>query len=64
MFEIPETEATGRVAEIYDDIRQTLDMSMVNTIWRSLALKEEVFRVGLVFFKADLSKRLCPTLRI
>ena len=42
MFEIPETEATGRVAEIYDDIRQTLDMSMVNTIWRSLALKEEV----------------------
>ena len=42
MFEIPEIEATGRVAEIYDDIRQTLDMSMVNTIWRSLALKEEV----------------------
>ena len=42
MFEILETEATGRVAEIYDDIRQTLDMSMVNTIWRSLALKEEV----------------------
>ena len=42
MFEIPETEATGRVAEIYEDIRQTLDMSMVNTIWRSLALKEEV----------------------
>ena len=42
MFEIPETEATGRIAEIYDDIRQTLDMSMVNTIWRSLALKEEV----------------------
>ena len=35
-------EATGKVAEIYDDIRQTLDMSMVNTIWRNLALQEEV----------------------
>ena len=42
MFEIPETEATGRVAEIYDDIRQILNMSMVNMIWRSLALPEEV----------------------
>ena len=42
MIEIPETEATGKVAEIYDDIRQTLDMSMVNTIWRNLALQEEV----------------------
>jgi len=42
MIEIPEIEATGRVAEIYDDIRKTLDMSMVNTIWRNLALEEEV----------------------
>ena len=42
MIEIPEIEATGRVAEIYDDIRTTLDMSMVNTIWRNLALNEEV----------------------
>ena len=42
MIEIPETEATGKIAEIYDDIRQTLDMSMVNTIWRNLALQEEV----------------------
>ena len=42
MIEIPETEAAGKVAEIYDDIRQTLDMSMVNTIWRNLALQEEV----------------------
>ena len=42
MIEIPEKEATGKVAKIYDDIRETLDMSMVNTIWRNLALKEEV----------------------
>ena len=42
MIEIPEAEATGKVAEIYDDIRQTLDMSMVNTIWRNLALQEGV----------------------
>ncbi len=44
MIEIPEKEARGKVAEIYDDIRKTLDMSMVNTIWRNLALKEEVLR--------------------
>ena len=42
MIEISEIEATGKVAEIYNDIRQTLDMSMVNTIWRNLALQEEV----------------------
>ena len=42
MIEIAEKEATGKVAEIYDDIRKTLDMSMVNTIWRNLALKPEV----------------------
>ena len=42
MIEIPEKEAKGKVAEIYDDIRATLDISMVNTIWRNLALKEEV----------------------
>ena len=43
MIEISEKEATGKVAEIYDDIRKTLDMSMVNTIWRNLALRPEVF---------------------
>ena len=42
MIEVSEKEATGKVAKIYDDIRKTLDMSMVNTIWRNLALKPEV----------------------
>ena len=42
MIEISKKEATGKVAEIYDGIRKTLDMSMVNTIWRNLALRPEV----------------------
>jgi hypothetical protein len=32
-----ETEATGEIAEIYADIRRTLDTSVVNLIWRNLA---------------------------
>ena len=35
MIEGPALEATGKVAEKYDDIRKTLGMSMVNTIWRN-----------------------------
>ena len=34
---ILESEATGRVAEIYSDIRQVLGTSIVNLIWRNLA---------------------------
>ena len=40
MYEITEADATGRVAEIYGDIRDTLDMSFVNTIWRNIALHD------------------------
>lgn len=34
---IPEAEATGEVAALYDDIRRTLGVSVVNLIWRNLA---------------------------
>jgi hypothetical protein len=34
---ILESDATGRVAEIYADIRQVLGTSIVNLIWRNLA---------------------------
>jgi len=34
---ILESEATGKVAEIYADIRQVLGTSIVNLIWRNLA---------------------------
>jgi hypothetical protein len=34
---VAETEATGKVAEIYADIRATLGTSVVNLIWRNLA---------------------------
>ena len=34
---ILETEASGEIAEIYADIRRTLDTSVVNLIWRNLA---------------------------
>lgn len=34
---IPETSATGEIAEIYEDIRQTLGVDVVNLVWRHLA---------------------------
>ncbi len=34
---IPEAEATGEIAELYDDIRRSLGVSVVNLIWRNLA---------------------------
>ena len=34
---ILESEATGKVAEIYVDIRRVLGASIVNLIWRNLA---------------------------
>ena len=34
---ILESEATGKVAEIYADIRQVLGTGVVNLIWRNLA---------------------------
>ena len=39
-FEITEKEATGEVAEIYQDIRETMNMPFPQTIWRNLATKE------------------------
>ena len=40
MFEVTEKEATGEVAEIYQDIRETMNMPFPQTIWRNLATKE------------------------
>jgi hypothetical protein len=34
---VSEAEATGHIAELYDDIRRTLGMSFVNLVWRHLA---------------------------
>jgi hypothetical protein len=34
---VPETAASGEIAEIYADIRATLGTSVVNLIWRNLA---------------------------
>lgn len=34
---VGEAEATGEIAELYADIRETLGMSFVNLIWRALA---------------------------
>ena len=34
---ISEAQATGHIAELYDDIRKTLGMSFVNLVWRHLA---------------------------
>jgi hypothetical protein len=35
--EIPEADATGRVAELYDDIRAVLGLPLVNLVYRHLA---------------------------
>lgn len=37
MPSVPEVEATGEIAAIYDDIRRTLGVPLVNLIWRNLA---------------------------
>ena len=37
MPSILESDATGKVTEIYADIRQVLGTSIVNLIWRNLA---------------------------
>lgn len=34
---VSEAEATGHIAELYEDIRETLGMSFVNLVWRHLA---------------------------
>ncbi len=34
---VSEAAATGEIAEIYSDIRNTLGTSVVNLIWRNLA---------------------------
>ncbi|UDM33663.1 hypothetical protein MJO63_19265 [Mycobacterium ulcerans] len=34
---VGEAEATGEIAELYADIRETLGMSFVNLIWRNIA---------------------------
>jgi len=34
---IPEADATGEIAALYDDIRRSLGVSVVNLIWRNLA---------------------------
>ena len=39
--EIYEEEAIGRTAEIYDGIKITLQLPMVNMIYRRLAINEE-----------------------
>ena len=53
MFEVTE-KATGEVAEIYQDIRETMDMPFVNTIWRILRQKK-VSPMGMVFLKQSMS---------
>lgn len=34
---IPETDAHGEIAEVYEDIRRTLGVAVVNLVWRHLA---------------------------
>ena len=57
MFEITEKEATGEVAEIYQDIRETMNMPFPQTIWRSLATEEGALQWVWYFFETHLSIR-------
>lgn len=37
MYEIKEVDASGEIADIYNDLRKSLNIKVVNTIWRYLA---------------------------
>jgi hypothetical protein len=70
--EISEQAASGRIAEIYEDIRQTLRTTQVNLIYRTLAVYEAYFvaawealrpNAGITYFErcADsLRMRMTP----
>ncbi|MDP7724301.1 hypothetical protein [Mycobacterium sp. TY814] len=69
---ISEADATGRVADLYDDIRKTLGMSFVNLVWRHLAsipdglewtwaTMKPLFANGTVYSEAD-ALRAAPDL--
>lgn len=69
---ISEAEATGHIAELYDDIRRTLGMSFVNLVWRHLAsipggldwtwtTMKPLFANGAVYAEAD-ALRAAPKL--
>ena len=54
MFEVTEKEATGEVAEIYQDIREMMDMLFVNTIWEEFCDKRRCTPMGMVFAETNL----------
>ena len=40
--EISERDASGRVAELYDEIRRTIGLPLVNLVYRVLAASERL----------------------
>jgi hypothetical protein len=42
LSEVAETDATGRIAELYDEIRATLGLPLVNLVYRHLAATGEL----------------------
>lgn len=53
--EILEEQATGRVKEIFDDIKQTLRISLVNYIYRALAVYPEFLDLAWTQIKPNIS---------
>jgi hypothetical protein len=57
LAELPEAAATGRVAELYDDIRVVLGLPMVNLVYRHLATKPGVLEQCWAGLRPNLASR-------
>jgi hypothetical protein len=63
--EVSEKDATGIVADIYQDIRVRLGLPMVNLIYRHLATNPELFEmvwstVAQLLDEGDITKTVTP----
>jgi hypothetical protein len=57
LAELPEAAATGRIAELYADIRAVLGLPMVNLVYRHLATKPGVLEQCWVALRPDLASK-------
>jgi hypothetical protein len=57
LAELPEGDATGRVAELYADIRTVLGLPMVNLVYRHLATKPGVLEESWAGLRPNLASQ-------
>jgi hypothetical protein len=54
LAEVPESAATGRIAEIYADIRRVLGLPMVNLVYRHLATRPDMLEEAWAALRPNL----------